>query len=285
MMDYSEFIFKCTVGEAWQQDLLIEDLAAIGFDTFEDTPVGFNAYIATSALDFAAVENILLHLPENFNVSYTINKIGAKNWNAVWESNFAPIAIGNTCYVRATFHEGKPDYPYEIIIDPKMSFGTGHHQTTTLMMTYLLETELVDKKVLDMGCGTGILAILAAKRGAGAVTAIDFDPICYASAKENTELNQVTGIQILCGSKEVIPEECYDVILANINRNILLDQLAVYAGALKPTGILYLSGFYDGDDLRQLIEASEKLGLKYKEKKTQDNWVAAKFEQENKRNF
>lgn len=285
MMDYSELIFTCTGGEGWQQDLLIDDLGVIGFDTFEDTSVGFNAYIATSALDIAAVENILLHLPDNFNVSYTVNKIGAKNWNSVWESNFAPIAIDNTCYVRATFHEKRPDYPYEIIIDPKMSFGTGHHQTTTLMMTYLLETELADKKVLDMGCGTGILAILAAKKHARAITAIDFDPICYASAKENVELNQVSGIQILCGSKEVIPQEHYDVILANINRNILLDQLAVYAAVLKPSGILYLSGFYDGDDLQQLVEASAQLGLNYIEKKTQDNWVAAKFEQENKRNF
>jgi len=283
-MDYSELIFNCEDGEDWQKDILINDLAAIGFDTFEDTPTGFKAYIASTSLEIAAVENVLLSLPEDYRVSYTINHIKPKNWNAVWESNFEPLSISNRCYVRATFHEPRPEYEYEIIVDPKMAFGTGHHQTTSLMMDYLLDTNLLNKKVLDMGCGTGILAILSAKIGASEITAIDYDPVCYESVKENIELNQVAGIQVYCGSKEVIPQELYDVILANINRNILLDQLETYSNALKPYGKLFLSGFYDGDDLKQLIAAGGRLGLDYVDKRVKDNWVAARFEKNN-RNF
>ncbi|MFC6098662.1 50S ribosomal protein L11 methyltransferase [Olivibacter domesticus] len=280
-MDYSELIFTSDSEDGWQQDLLINDLAEIGFDTFEETSSGFKAYIASATLDLAEVERILLKLPESFSVSYVVNKIEPQNWNAVWESNFEPIYISDKCYVRATFHEQKPNYEYEIIIDPKMAFGTGHHQTTSLMMTYLLDTNLDGKRVLDMGCGTGILAILAAKIGASEITAIDYDPICYASVKENIELNQVSNIKALCGSKEAIPDEIYDVILANINRNILLDHLRRYAESLKPNGLLFLSGFYDGNDLEQIIAVSETIGLIYKDKKTQNNWVAAKFERNN----
>ncbi|QNL48999.1 50S ribosomal protein L11 methyltransferase [Olivibacter sp. SDN3] len=277
-MDYSELIFTCSDSEAWQRDLLINDLANIGFDTFEEIDVGFKAYIASAALDIAAVERLLLNLPDNFSITYTVRPIEPKNWNAVWESNFEPIAVLGRCYVRATFHESKPNYEYEIIIDPKMAFGTGHHQTTSLMMEYLLDSNLQRKRVLDMGCGTGILAILAAKIGAQEITAIDYDPICCTSVKENTELNQVNSIKIYCGSKEVIPNELYDIILANINRNILLDQLGKYAEVIKPHGSLFLSGFYDGDDLAQIVDASHSFGFKYISKKLQDNWVAAKLE-------
>lgn len=282
-MDYSELTFVCVGGEEWQQDLFINDLAALGFDTFEDTPSGFKAYIASASLDLAAIEHLLLTLPENFQVSYSVQEISPKNWNAVWESNFEPITVDKRCYVRATFHAPKPDFEYEIIIDPKMAFGTGHHQTTSLMMEYLLDSHVAGKRVLDMGCGTGILAILAAKIGAEEVVAIDYDPVCYESVKENIELNQVPAIKIYCGSKEVIPQEPYDLILANINRNILLDQLPTYSAVLKPHGQLLLSGFYEGDDLRQLEEAAIKLNLKFLEKKVKDHWVVAKFEQNHKR--
>lgn len=277
-MDYSELTFVCDGDEGWQRDLLVNDLAAIGFDTFEDTATGFKAYIASAALDIAAIERLLLALPENFNTTYTVHAIESRNWNTVWESNFEPIIVLDRCYVRATFHEPRPNYEYEIIIDPKMAFGTGHHQTTSLMMEYLLESNLQHKRVLDMGCGTGILAILAAKIGAREVTAIDYDPICCTSVKENVELNQINNIKTYCGSKEVIPDEVYDVILANINRNILLDQLSKYAAIIKPHGLLFLSGFYDGDDLVRIMDASYSLGFKYISKKLQDNWVAAKFE-------
>jgi len=279
MMEYSELVFTCEGDESWQRDLLIQDLAELGFDSFEDDSSGFKAYIATAALDLIAIERLILHLPDHFQVSYVINQIQPTNWNAVWESNFDPIIVGHQCYVRATFHEPKPVYPYEIIIDPKMSFGTGHHQTTSLMMAYLLEQDLTGKHVLDMGCGTGILAILAAKMGAKSITAIDFDPVCCTSTKENITLNQVDGVAVLCGSKEVIPNELYDVVLANINRNVLLDQLPVYAAVLKPHGQLFLSGFYEGDDIKQLTDVGRQLGLELRDKRVQDNWVAARFEQ------
>ena len=277
-MEYSELIFTCEGGENWQRDLLVQDLAELGFDSFEDSLSGFKAYIATATLDLVAIERLVLNLPAHFRVSYLVNQVQATNWNAVWESNFDPIIVGNQCYVRATFHEPKSVYPYEIIIDPKMSFGTGHHQTTSLMMAYLLEQDLTGKHVLDMGCGTGILAILASKLGAEAVTAIDFDPICCTSTKENSVLNQVNGITVLCGSKEVVPNELYDLVLANINRNVLLDQLPIYAAVLRPHGKLFLSGFYDGDDLKQLVDAGARFGLELREKREQDNWVAARFE-------
>ncbi|WP_134089374.1 50S ribosomal protein L11 methyltransferase [Olivibacter sp. XZL3] len=282
-MDYSELTFCCIGEEEWQRDLFINDLAALGFETFEDTASGFKAYIASASLDIVAVENVLLTLPENFQVSYTIRQIGPENWNAVWESNFEPIVIDKRCYVRATFHEAKPDFPYEIIIDPKMAFGTGHHQTTSLMMEYLLDAPVAGASLLDMGCGTGILAILAAKLGAKEVMAIDYDPVCYDSVKENIELNQVSFVKVRCGSKEAIPQDEYDFIFANINRNILLDQLADYSEVLKPDGQLFLSGFYDGDDLKQLVETANTLGLVFSDKKVKDNWVAARFKQTNKR--
>src|SRR5690606_36306635 len=147
----------------------------IGFDTFEVQPDGFSGYIATEQLNLEAVESLLIHQPPGFDVRYLVNENAPRNWNAEWERNFDPVVIDDRCYVRATFHEPDPSYPYEIVIDPKMAFGTGHHQTTSLMMHYMLETKFEGKRVLDMGCGTGILAILAAKLGATAILAIDND--------------------------------------------------------------------------------------------------------------
>ncbi|WP_257093365.1 50S ribosomal protein L11 methyltransferase [Sphingobacterium sp. E70] len=146
------------------KDLLVSDLADIGFDTFEDTESGFAAYIPAANLDLQALETLMLNLDEGFEVDYKVQEIENQNWNKLWESNFNPIEVGGQCYVRATFHDAKPDFPYEIIIDPKMSFGTGHHQTTSMMLQYILENDFEGKQVLDMGCGTGILAILASKK-------------------------------------------------------------------------------------------------------------------------
>jgi ribosomal protein L11 methyltransferase len=163
------------------------------------------------------------------------------------------------------------------VIDPKMAFGTGHHQTTAMILAYLLETDVLDKNLLDMGCGTGILAILASKLGAKTITAIDYDQLCYDSTIENSELNQIKNITAICGSKEVIPQDAYDIILANINRNILLDQMASYAAVLKPNGMIFFSGFYESPDLEVLNDEAKKYDLKYIEHKKTDQWVAAKF--------
>lgn len=275
-MQYSEVVFTCEGGEEWQKDLLIDELGQLGYDTFEDTENGFNAYIASSNLDLASLENLLLGQDPRFNVYYTVNEIAPRNWNEEWETNFEPLAIGD-CYVRATFHEARPEFPYEVVIDPKMAFGTGHHQTTALMIQYMQETGLEGKNVLDMGCGTAILAILASKMGAVGVTAIDYDPVCVASAIENKQLNHIGELQVLHGSKEAIPNEPYDVVLANINRNILLDQLESYANVLAVNGLLFLSGFYTGEDLDLLVDKAKLFGLAYLEHRSLHQWAAAKF--------
>ncbi|WP_343564700.1 50S ribosomal protein L11 methyltransferase [Sphingobacterium sp.] len=276
-MKYIEVIFQMLSGEEWQKDLLVSDLADIGFDTFEDTESGFAAYIPAANLDLQALETLMLHLDEGLEVSYKVQEIENQNWNKLWESNFNPIEVGGQCYVRATFHEARPDFPYEIIIDPKMSFGTGHHQTTSMMLQYILENDFEGKQVLDMGCGTGILAILASKKGADALLAVDYDEICVDSVIENSALNTVTNIEAICGSFEVLKGRVFDTILANINRNILLEQLPQYALSININGELYLSGFYEQEDLAMLRDTAESLGFEFISNKVLNNWCAAKF--------
>jgi ribosomal protein L11 methyltransferase len=276
-MNYYELNFTVNATEDYHQDLLINNLGDIGFDTFEETENGFKAYIPVDEYNSDRLENVINQYRELFDFSYEVNLIPQKNWNAEWESNFEPIIIKDRIFVRATFHEPRLEFEYEIVIDPKMAFGTGHHQTTSMMLEYLLENEFSMKKVLDMGCGTGILAIMAAKIGAGDITAIDYDPVCYDSTIENSALNNVINITALCGSKEVIPNEQYDIILANINRNILIDQMQCYSEVLKTDGELYLSGFYASPDLEMLTAEALKYDMKYQSHKTNGDWTAARF--------
>jgi ribosomal protein L11 methyltransferase len=276
-MNYYELVFTLISTEDFHQDLLINELAGIGFDTFEETDLGFKAYIKSADFNKDELDQALSAYYEMFTFKYEINLIPQKNWNEVWESNFSPIELANQVYIRATFHEPKPYFPYEIVIDPKMAFGTGHHQTTVLMLEWLLETELKDKSILDMGCGTGILAILASKLGAKEVDAIDYDELSYDSALENAALNNIQNLTAICGSKEAIPNKIYDVILANINRNILLEQIDRYATALKEGGELFMSGFYKEPDLEIIIDEARKHDLKFISHKELNNWVSAKF--------
>jgi ribosomal protein L11 methyltransferase len=276
-MNYYELLFTTITTEDYQQDLLINTLGEIGFDTFEELEFGFKAYIPVDDFDRAVLDEALEAYRDMFTFSYEITLIPQKNWNEVWESNFEPIAIKDKIFVRATFHEPRPEFEFEIVIDPKMAFGTGHHQTTSMMLELMLENDMAGKKVLDMGCGTGILAIMASKLGAGEITAIDYDPVCYDSAIENAQLNGIQNITALCGSKEVILDEQFDVILANINRNILIDQMQRYSEVLKPDGELYLSGFYETPDLDIIMDEARKYGIKYIIHKLNNNWVAAKF--------
>lgn len=276
-MNYYELLFTTIVTEDYQQDLLINALGQIGFDTFEEVEFGFKAYIPTDDFDKKVLDEVLNNYRDMFTFSYDITLIPLKNWNEVWESNFEPIIIKDKIYVRATFHAPRPEFAYEIVIDPKMAFGTGHHQTTSMMLEMLLENDMTGKKVLDMGCGTGILAIIASKSGASEVTAIDYDPVCFESTKENSQLNKIFNVQTLNGSKEAIPDELFDVILANINRNILLDQLKRYSEVLKPDGELYMSGFYETPDLDMIMDEARKYGIKYIIHKINNGWVAAKF--------
>jgi ribosomal protein L11 methyltransferase len=276
-MNYYELNFTITDAEDYQQDLLVNELAEIGFDTFEETDLGFKAYIPATELDMETLNNRLQPYYDQFNFTYDTNLILQKNWNEVWESNFEPIQIRDKVFVRATFHQPRPEFPFEIVIDPKMAFGTGHHETTSTMMDMMLDADLKHKKLLDMGCGTGILAILAEKLGANNITAIDYDPVCYESTIENAASNNCVYIKALCGSKEAIPDTTFDVILANINRNILLDQMDTYGQVLKPGGEIYFSGFYENPDLDIIKKEATQYGLNYREHKKMKDWVAARF--------
>ena len=277
-MQYIQVIFAFKNIAEYQQDLLINDLAGIGFNTFEDTPNGFSAFTEQDDFQEASLKALLADLSgDELEYSYEVKEIAGENWNEEWEKNFEPLIISDQCYVRATFHAPRPEYPFEIVIDPKMAFGTGHHQTTTMMMEYILSMNLAGKKVLDMGCGTGILAFLAAKKGATQLTAIDYDQICFDSTVENAALNNITDIEIICGGKEVIPDTAFDVILANINRNILLDQIERYAAVLKAGGEIVYSGFYETPDLDMIKAASSQVGMHYQDHKKINDWVAARF--------
>jgi len=276
-MNYYELVFTTQPTEDYQQDLLINELGEIGFDTFEEVEQGFKAYIPSADFNQELLDVHLEAYRSVFDFSYEINLILQKNWNEVWESNFEAIQIRDKVFVRATFHQPKPEFDYEIVIDPKMAFGTGHHETTSMMMDMMLDADFNGKDVLDMGCGTGILAILASKLGAKDITAIDYDPVCYESTIENSALNDITNIKAICGSKEAIPDEQFDIILANINRNILLDQIWRYSEVLKQGGEIYFSGFYETPDLDIIKEEAENFGLKYITHKKTKEWVAAKF--------
>ena len=276
-MQYIQVTFQFSSIEEYQQDLLIDELGSIGYTTFEDVPGGFAAFIDLDSYDADQLETIVSELDPALNCTTTAAEIAAENWNEEWEKNFEPLIISNQCYVRATFHQPRPEFTYEIVIDPKMAFGTGHHQTTTMMMEYLLEADVKDKLVLDMGCGTGILAILASKLGAGNLVAIDNDDVCYQSTLENTSLNHITNMEAACGGKEVIPAKEFDLILANINRNILLDQIPVYAKVLKAGGDIYFSGFYESPDLDMIKSACSEFSMEYINHKKIGDWVAARF--------
>lgn len=275
-MDYYELNFKTGGAEAYQQDLLIDALGQIGFDTFEEVDGGFKAYIPSDDFDEAKIKAELGIFESQFQVNYELSFIPQQNWNQLWERNFEPIPIGDKIYVRATFHPPVTGFPHEIVIDPKMAFGTGHHQTTSMMLEFMLGETFDSKNVLDMGCGTGILAIMASKLGAGNIVAIDNDPVCYASAIENASLNQVENVSVICGSKEAIPTEKFDIILANINRNILTEQLPSYSAVLKPGGILIMSGFYQGHDAEIIVNEATRLGFRYISSYEKENWAAVK---------
>lgn len=279
-MQYIQVTFRFSRVEDYQKDLLIDELANIGFNTFEEVEHGFAGFIDEAAFNENKLKEALAQFEGEFDYVYDITEIAAENWNEAWEKNFEPLIIDDQCYVRATFHQPQPQYKYEIVIDPKMAFGTGHHQTTTMMMQYILSTDVQEKTILDMGCGTGILAILAAKKGAKSLVAIDNDEVCYLSTLENSALNGISNIEAACGGKEVIPHTSFDLILANINRNILLDQIVRYAAVLAPGGNIFFSGFYETPDLHMIRTACELAGMTYVDHKKNGEWVAAQFKKD-----
>ncbi len=236
-----------------KRELLIAELSLFPFDAFEETEEGILASCEITEWDEAEVKPIL----ERYGVTYEVAEVAKVNWNEEWEKNYDPVYVDDQCILRATFHEPRPDFPYEIVITPKMSFGTGHHATTYQVLKYQLTLDHQVKKVLDCGCGTGALAIMAHKRGATDIMAVDIDDWCVENSTENFSLNTCEQIEVKLGGIEVVAEDSnFDIILANINKNVLLDQIKDYSKRLKQGGTLVLSGFYieDVDDL--LAEAN-----------------------------
>ncbi len=256
-------------------DILIAELGEIGFESFVENENGVLAYIQKTDWQEAMVDAISILKNENFKIEYKVKEIEQENWNATWEENFKPIQVGGACVVRAPFHD-IPNVKYDIVIEPKMSFGTGHHETTYMMLSHILENNFEGKSVLDMGSGTGVLAILAAMKGASYIEAIDIDNWCYLNAKENVERNGFSTINVFEGDAALLDNKKFDVIIANINRNILLADIPVYAKSLNAEGTLYLSGFYL-EDLNSITAKCEEYSLKFEKNLEKNNWVAAKY--------
>ncbi|PIX07632.1 MAG: 50S ribosomal protein L11 methyltransferase [Flavobacteriales bacterium CG_4_8_14_3_um_filter_35_10] len=258
------------------REILIAELGEAGFESFTETEVGVIAYIKKDEWNETLLNDIQILESSAFKISYTKEEIAQVNWNIEWEKNFNPIIIDEKVSIRAPFHAKPENVEYDLIIEPKMSFGTGHHQTTHVMVQHLNDLNLTDKKVLDMGCGTGILAIFAEKKGANFIDAIDNDAWCYENSVENVERNNCHHINVYEGDAALLCDKIYDVIIANINRNILLQDIKTYSASLKKEGVLLLSGFYVED--RPAIEAeAKKYQLKKVNYKERDNWVGVKF--------
>ena len=256
-------------------EILIAELGYAGFESFVETEEGVTAYIQKEEWNTSILDNIQILNSDEFEITYTFEDIAQTNWNAEWEKNFNQIVVDDVCTVRAPFHE-KPNTEYDIVIEPKMSFGTGHHETTHMMIQHILKNDFKNKSVLDMGCGTGVLAILAEKRGAKPIDAIDIDNWCYINSIENVERNNCSNIIVYEGDASLLTGKKYDIIIANINRNILLKDMQTYASCLNKNGVLFLSGFYNNDI--PIIEAEcNKQMLKLDEKLERNNWVSLKF--------
>lgn len=256
-------------------EILIAELGEKAFESFIETETGISAYVQKDLWTTTILENIqILENPE-FTISYTFEEIEQVNWNEEWEKNFEPIEVDGKCHVRAPFHE-KTSAEYDIVIEPKMSFGTGHHETTHMMIQHILETDFTNKKTLDMGCGTAILAILAEMKGAQPIDAIDIDNWCYLNSIENAERNNCNHISVYEGDAALLAGKKYDIIIANINRNILLNDMPSYVDCLNENGVLFLSGFYT-EDIPVISESCHSKGLQYVKQFERNNWVALKF--------
>jgi len=254
---------------------LIAELSYAGFESFVENEEGVTAYVVSEEFDEEAFAGLHILQSDEFEITYTSQEIEKVNWNIEWEKNFNPIIIDDQCSVRAPFHE-KPETEFDIIIEPKMSFGTGHHATTHMMLQFILKNEWEGKTVLDMGCGTGVLAILTEMKGAKSVDAIDIDNWCYLNSMENVVRNNCELISVYEGAAELLIGKHYDMIIANINRNILLEDISKYGECLNPGGKLFLSGFYI-EDIPAIEEECNLNGLKIEDELEQENWAALSF--------
>ncbi len=277
-MNYYELTFTYACGSidtAVINDVLAAELGEIGFESFTETAEGMLGYVPDKAYDEQALAGKLSAFPlEGVAIRYTAVLVEDRDWNEEWEKNyFKPIRIGRECIIRASFHEPEEGYDYTILIDPKMAFGTGNHETTFLMISEILRTEMTGKEVLDMGCGTAVLAILARMKGAVRTVAIDIDEWAYANALENIRLNHTCDITVgLGGAEQLHPQAPFDIVLANINRNILLQDIQSYAGKMKPGARLFLSGFYK-EDIPAIRTECERNGLTFNTYNERNNWA------------
>ncbi len=258
-----------------QHDMLVSMLAEIGFDSFMDDERSLKAYCSADCRDDFAVEDLLLEPSFSSIQLLKVEEMPDKDWNELWEASYHPVVVNDRCRVRAPFHEPDSSFEFDLVIEPKMSFGTANHETTAQIIQLMLETDIQGKEVLDMGSGTAVLAILAKKLGAARTVAIDNDEWAYRNAFTNTELNGISDIEIVLGDASAI-QGSFDVVLANINRNILLRDMPCYEAAMRPEAHIFFSGFYT-EDLDSIKAEAERLGLRYCRHLSRNNWVAAEF--------
>lgn len=280
-MYYTEITYRIEPFSEEVAEIIIAALGGIGFDSFNTTEDSVKGYITSDDFSKKNVDEleIISVLSESYKITRAITEIENRDWNKIWEENFTPIIVEDRIMVRAGLHPNRPEIEYDIIIEPKMSFGTGHHATTALMLKSILslKSELSGKRLLDMGCGTGILAIMASMAGAMEVIGIDIDEWAYSNAKENLEKNSIKNVTILIGDATLLAqEEPFDIILANINRNILLADMDAYIEVLNDNGKLIMSGFYT-EDLTLIKDKAKQSGLKQVQFYEKEGWVAAIF--------
>lgn len=278
-MKYLEFDFHTSPSTETANDILAAVLGDAGFESFVEQPNGIKAYIQKNLYLEDTVKEAITGFPlPGTKIEYTFEEAEDKDWNEEWEKNFfQPIVIDHRCVIHSTFHHDIPKAQYDIVINPQMAFGTGHHETTSLIIGELLNADLEGKSLLDMGCGTSILAILARMRGAAPCTAIDIDEWCVRNSLENIVLNNVDGISVLQGDAASLNGKGpFDVIIANINRNILLNDIKQYVQCMRTGSELYMSGFYT-DDIPAIRTEAERYRLKYIHHQEKNHWAAVKF--------
>ena len=269
-MEYTELDIRIKDTNPFSE-IIIARLNEIDFETFEEDQNGVKCYIQSKLFNKHELDSILDEISEQTSLQYSVNKIPQKNWNLAWEKNFKPIRINARCAIRADFHPAYTDVEEEIIITPKMSFGTGHHETTSLMINELYSINIKNKSVLDMGCGTGVLSIVSSKLGAKKILAIDIDEWAYENSIENSELNDVNNIKFILGDIDKLNGLTFDVILANINRNIILRDLSIYYKSLSLNGDLLVSGFLF-DDVNLILGDAKKIGFNLINQKNKNQW-------------